>query len=83
MKMSARVAAAGAAAVLTAAVGVLGAGSAMAGDREYGTDGTRVTSVPDDRVYGTDGTRVTSVPDDREYGTDGTRVTTEPDNRDF
>jgi hypothetical protein len=67
MKMSARVAAAGAAAVLTAAVGVLGAGSAMAGDREYGTDGTRVTSVPDDREYGTDGTRVTTAPDNRDF----------------
>jgi ABC-type glycerol-3-phosphate transport system substrate-binding protein len=61
MKKSARIAAAGAAALLTAAVGVLGAGAASADDREYSTDGTRVTSVPaghdwnnafpDDRLY--------------------------------
>lgn len=47
-----RVAAAGTAALLTTAAGVLGAGAATAADREYGTDGTRVTSVPtDDREY--------------------------------
>ena len=77
-----RVAAAGTAALLTTAAGVLGAGAAAAADREYGTDGTRVTSVgQDDRDFGTDGTRVTSdnkdwsaghdwndsVPADREY----------------
>jgi hypothetical protein len=77
MKMSARIAAAGAAALLTTAVGVLGAGAASADDREYGTDGTRVTSGNKDWAPGTDGTRVTSVPaghdwnnsfpDDREY----------------
>lgn len=67
MKKSARIAAAGAAAVLTAAVGVLGAASAMADDREYGSDGTRVTSVPDNRDFGTDGTRVTSVLSNRDF----------------
>lgn len=51
MKKAARIAAAGAAAVLTAAVGVLGAGSAMADNREFGTDGTRVTSVQDNRDF--------------------------------
>lgn len=62
MKKSARIAAAGAAAVLTAAVGILGAASATAADnRDFGADGTRVTS--DDQwewSIGTDGTRVTS-----------------------
>jgi len=44
-----RVAAAGAAALLTTAAGVLGV--ATAADRDFGTDGTRVTSVQDDREY--------------------------------
>ena len=83
MKMSARIAAAGAAALLTTAVGVLGAGAASADDREYGTDGTRVTSVPDDREYSTDGTRVTSGNKDWAPGTDGTRVTSVPAGHDW
>jgi hypothetical protein len=74
MKKSARIAAAGAAAVLTAAVGILGAASATAADIwEWSADGTRVTSVPDNRDMG----------DNREFGTDGTRVTSVQDNRDF
>ncbi|WP_419704626.1 hypothetical protein [Promicromonospora sp. NFX87] len=58
MKKSARIAAAGAAAVLTAAIGILGAASAtadnrdMADNRDFGADGTRVTSVPDNREFG-------------------------------
>jgi hypothetical protein len=76
MKKSAWIAAVGAAALLTTAVGVLGAGAAAAADREYSTDGTRVTSVPAGHDWN-NGTRVTSVPaghpwdnafpDDREY----------------
>lgn len=79
MKKSARIAAAGAAAVLTAAVGILGAASAsadnrdMGDNREFGTDGTRVTSVEDNWEWG----------DNREFGADGTRVTSVQDNRDF
>lgn len=66
MKKSVRIAAAGAAALLTAAAGVLGAGAAAADDREYSTDGTRVTAVPAGHDWN-DSAPATPVPDDREY----------------
>ena len=86
-----RVAAAGAAALLTTAAGVLGAATATAADREYGTDGTRVTAVPAGHPWsnGTDGhdwnngTRVTADNKDWSAGTDGTRVTSVQDDREY